>query len=270
MSSKDCARTVDDTFVTLREIRESSIDTEGAQPRVERAGWTRLYGGTVERWTGPTALTVIAMDVATDLLEEAVRLWERTGLTRPWNDPRADLLRALDGPSSTVLAALDETILHETGRDEIGLDHPGVRDAGCDHATLHETAVDETAPGHSTAGHATAGRSSAGPGLPDADQPSGRGRLIGTVMVGHDGHRGWVYYLAVDPARQGEGIGRALMAAAETWLAQRGIPKVQLMVRATNASVVAFYERLGYDDQECLVLGKFFDDSLAGARAAAH
>ena len=65
-------------------------------------------------------------------------------------------------------------------------------------------------------------------------------------------------------------IGRALMAAAETWLAQRGIPKVQLMVRATNASVVAFYERLGYDDQECLVLGKFFDDSLAGARAAAH
>ncbi len=98
----------------------------------------------------------------------------------------------------------------------------------------------------------------------------GDAALLGTVLVGHDGHRGWVYYLAVDPVRRGEGLGRVLMAAAETWLAGRGVPKIQLMVRATNTPVVAFYERLGYADQECVVLGKFFDDSLQGARAAAH
>lgn len=86
------------------------------------------------------------------------------------------------------------------------------------------------------------------------------GRLDGTVMAGYDGHRGWLYYLAVSPAEQGRGLGKALVAAAEEWLRDRGAPKVQLMVRATNAAVVAFYAALGYLDTECVVLGRRLDE----------
>jgi ribosomal protein S18 acetylase RimI-like enzyme len=73
------------------------------------------------------------------------------------------------------------------------------------------------------------------------------GTVIGSVMVGHDGHRGWLYYVAVAPDRRGRKIGRALVEAAEHWLLQRGVRKAQLMVRETNDSVAAFYQRLGYD-----------------------
>jgi ribosomal protein S18 acetylase RimI-like enzyme len=83
------------------------------------------------------------------------------------------------------------------------------------------------------------------------------GDLAGTAMVGHDGHRGWVYYLAVTERLRGRGLGRALMTACEAWVAERGIPKLQLMVRSGNAGVVAFYERLGYIDGEVVVLGRF-------------
>jgi ribosomal protein S18 acetylase RimI-like enzyme len=71
--------------------------------------------------------------------------------------------------------------------------------------------------------------------------------LSGAVMVGHDGHRGWLYYLAVAPARQRQGLGRMLVTAAEQWLTERGVPKVHLMVRETNTVVAAFYQRLGFD-----------------------
>jgi ribosomal protein S18 acetylase RimI-like enzyme len=71
--------------------------------------------------------------------------------------------------------------------------------------------------------------------------------LSGSVMVGHDGHRGWLYHLAVAPQRQRQGLGRALVAAAEQWLAARSVPKVHLMVRETNEAVSAFYRRLGYE-----------------------
>jgi ribosomal protein S18 acetylase RimI-like enzyme len=81
--------------------------------------------------------------------------------------------------------------------------------------------------------------------------------LVGTVMVGHDGHRGWVYYLAVDPEARGVGVGRMLMAAAEAWLHRRGVPKLNLMVRHDNGAALAFYERLGYIDGAVTVLGKF-------------
>lgn len=81
--------------------------------------------------------------------------------------------------------------------------------------------------------------------------------IVGTVMVGHDGHRGWLYYLAVDPARQRRGIGRVLVAAAEDWLAARGVPKVHLMVRESNAAVAAFYRRLGYDPMPRLNMQKW-------------
>jgi ribosomal protein S18 acetylase RimI-like enzyme len=132
-------------------------------------------------------------DLPVDRADEAVVLWRETGLTRPWNDPHADLMRAVGGSCSTVLAAMDD------------------------------------------------------------------GVLAGTAMVGDDGHRGWVYYLAVRPDRRRAGIGRDLMNASERWLKQRDVPKINLMVRTTNAAVVAFYESLGYQDGEVLVLGKFLD-----------
>jgi ribosomal protein S18 acetylase RimI-like enzyme len=128
------------------------------------------------------------------LVADAVALWHEAGLTRPWNDPYADLQRARSGATSTVLAAL-------------------------------------------------------GPG----------GALRGTVMVGHDGHRGWVYYLAVQPDHRGQGLGRNLMEASENWLRRRDVPKLNLMVRHSNHAATAFYEALGYEDGEVVVLGRFLD-----------
>lgn len=82
--------------------------------------------------------------------------------------------------------------------------------------------------------------------------------LIASVMVGFDGHRGWVYYLAAAPDRRREGLGRRLMDAAEAWLRERDAPKLQLMVRASNAEALGFYEALGLERQEVVTLGKFF------------
>jgi ribosomal protein S18 acetylase RimI-like enzyme len=82
-------------------------------------------------------------------------------------------------------------------------------------------------------------------------------RLVGTAMVGHDGHRGWVYYLAVAEDQRGSGLGRRLMLAAERWLRERGAVKVQLMVRSTNEAVLGFYEHLGYEDAEVQVRSKW-------------
>lgn len=128
------------------------------------------------------------------LFDAAIRLWQDSGLTRPWNDPEADLRRAAGGGSSCVLAAIGD-------------------DDG----------------------------------------------LLATAMVGHDGHRGWVYYLAVDPAQRGRGLGRQMMEACEDWVRSRGIPKIQLMVRATNRGTIGFYEHLGYADSEVVVLGHRLD-----------
>ena len=75
-------------------------------------------------------------------------------------------------------------------------------------------------------------------------------------MVGYDGHRGWVYYLAVDPAHRGAGHARALMAEAERLLIERGCPKLMLMVRASNTAVVDLYEHLGYAREDAIVMGK--------------
>ena len=81
-------------------------------------------------------------------------------------------------------------------------------------------------------------------------------QLIATAMVGHDGHRGWVYYLAVAETAQGNGHGAAMMAACEQWLRARGVPKVNLMVRATNAAANGFYDALGYGDDDVQVRSK--------------
>ncbi|MBX0300173.1 GNAT family acetyltransferase [Cryobacterium sp. 1639] len=132
-------------------------------------------------------------DVSPAQFPAVIALWEEAGLTRPWNPPAADLQRALETETSTVLAAVAQ------------------------------------------------------------------GRLVGTVMVGHDGHRGWVYYLAVTGSERGTGLGRLLMQAAETWLVDRRAVKVQLMVRQTNTAVTGFYDRLGYTDADVRVLAKRLD-----------
>ena len=82
------------------------------------------------------------------------------------------------------------------------------------------------------------------------------GQLIGTTMAGFDGHRGWVYYVAVHPDERRQGIGKALMYAAEQALAELGCGKVNLQVRAGNDAVVAFYQSLGYSVEERISMGK--------------
>jgi ribosomal protein S18 acetylase RimI-like enzyme len=142
------------------------------------------------------------MNTATQLaiapLEDAdiaavVALWQRCGLTRPWNEPEADIALARQGSNAAVLL----------GRDG------------------------------------------------DA--------VVASVLVGHDGHRGCVYYVAVDPEHRKKGFGRAIMSAAEDWLRARGILKLNLMVRPDNTQVQAFYETLDYDEQERMVYGKWLD-----------
>jgi ribosomal protein S18 acetylase RimI-like enzyme len=76
-------------------------------------------------------------------------------------------------------------------------------------------------------------------------------------MVGHDGHRGWVYYLAVDPRSRRRGLGRRMMQAAEAWLRKREAVKLNVMVRRENAGALGFYERLGYEDAEVTTLARW-------------
>jgi ribosomal protein S18 acetylase RimI-like enzyme len=82
--------------------------------------------------------------------------------------------------------------------------------------------------------------------------------LIGTVMAGFDGHRGWVYYLGVDPDYQRQGIGTALMKNVESKLLGMGCPKLNLQIRIDNAEVQTFYESLGYSTEDRLSMGKKF------------
>lgn len=137
----------------------------------------------------PLAIAPIAdADVAT-----VIALWQACGLTRPWNDPAADIALARRGPNSTILI----------GR---------------------------------------------------ADNA-----IVATVMVGHDGHRGWVYYVATDPDRRAKGFGRAIMDAAENWLREAGIAKLQLLVRRENARAGAFYQSIGYAEAQTIVFAKWLD-----------
>ena len=82
------------------------------------------------------------------------------------------------------------------------------------------------------------------------------GVVVGTVMAGYDGHRGWLYYLASAPDRRGEGIARTLVAEAEARLRAMGCPKVQLMVRPENEAARGFYHALGYEPFETWSTGK--------------
>lgn len=83
--------------------------------------------------------------------------------------------------------------------------------------------------------------------------------IVGTVMAGYDGHRGWVNYLAVAPGHRRKGYGRALMQAAEEYLQAAGAPKVNLQVRDGNDEARAFYKSLGYEIEERVSFGKRFD-----------
>jgi hypothetical protein len=85
------------------------------------------------------------------------------------------------------------------------------------------------------------------------------GRVVASVMAGHDGHRGVLYYLAVDPEFQKRGYGSAAVAAAETWLRERGVWKINLMVRSENEKAGRFYERMGYEINPVTSFGKRLD-----------
>jgi ribosomal protein S18 acetylase RimI-like enzyme len=141
---------------------------------------------------------VTAKALAIAPLEEAdteavVRLWERCGLTRPWNDPRADIAQAMRSQEATILVA-------KRG-----------------------------------------------------------GAVAASVMVGHDGHRGWLYYLGVDPDRQGEGLGRKITAAGEAWLKARGVVKAMLLIRPENTKVEGFYASLGYQVEPRTLMTRWLD-----------
>ncbi|WP_415394286.1 GNAT family acetyltransferase (plasmid) [Rhodococcus globerulus] len=90
------------------------------------------------------------------------------------------------------------------------------------------------------------------------------GRIVGTVMVGYDGHRGWIHYLAVADDYRGTGLGRSLVGQAETALGELGCPKVQFQVRPDNITVIGFYQHLGYSSYEAVNMGKrLVDDEAA-------
>lgn len=119
-----------------------------------------------------------------------VALWQAAGLTRPWNDPHADIARKQTvQPELFLVGELD-------------------------------------------------------------------GEIVASAMAGYDGHRGSVYYLAVSPAHQRNGYARAVMAEVERRLEALGCPKLNLMVRHDNSVAIGFYQRLGYDEQTVVTLGR--------------
>lgn len=85
------------------------------------------------------------------------------------------------------------------------------------------------------------------------------GRLVATAMAGHDGHRGWLYYVAVPPGRRGTGLGRRIVDHAEAWLKSLGVRKVNLMIRESNLGARGFYARLGHDVEPRCVMARWLE-----------
>ncbi|KQM40382.1 GNAT family acetyltransferase [Microbacterium sp. Leaf203] len=135
-------------------------------------------------------MTVDIRAFALDDEDAVVALWEEAGLTRPWNDPRADIRRKLTVQPELFLVAVEGE------------------------------------------------------------------RVVGSVMAGYDGHRGWLYYLATAASHRGQGIGRRLVAEAERLLEAMGCPKVQLMVRPDNTGARGFYDELGYEPFDTWATGR--------------
>ena len=127
-------------------------------------------------------------------VKSIIQLWEKCGLTRPWNDPAQDIAFAREKQESDVLV----------GR------------------------IDN--------------------------------EIVASVMVGHDGHRGVVYYVAVSPDTQSKGLGRQIMSAAENWLTDRGVWKMNLLIRQGNEKVQSFYEALGYNEELRTCMAKKLHD----------
>lgn len=82
------------------------------------------------------------------------------------------------------------------------------------------------------------------------------GAIVGVVMAGYEGHRGWINYLGVAPAARRGGVGRQLMAEAEQRLRAAGCPKINLQVRPDNQDVIRFYEAIGFAVEGAISLGK--------------
>lgn len=82
------------------------------------------------------------------------------------------------------------------------------------------------------------------------------GIIVASVMAGYDGHRGWIYYLAVDPEHRKQGLGSQIMADAEEKLLDIGCPKINLMVRKNNLDVIKFYEKIGYGHDEVITMSR--------------
>ena len=82
------------------------------------------------------------------------------------------------------------------------------------------------------------------------------GQIVASVMVGHDGHRGAIYYLAVAVENQKTGLGRAAVLAAENYLKKLGVWKINLMIRSENEAVLGFYQAIGFEKNEVVSMGK--------------
>lgn len=82
------------------------------------------------------------------------------------------------------------------------------------------------------------------------------GRIVASVMAGYDGHRGWLNYLAVSPTCRQRGFGRQIVAAAEKRLCFLGCPKINLQVRVGNARIMEFYQKIGFQVDDVVSLGK--------------
>jgi len=82
------------------------------------------------------------------------------------------------------------------------------------------------------------------------------GRIVASVMVGYEGHRGWINYLAVAPAHRKKGHARTLMREAERLLEAVGCPKINLQIRTSNAQVIEFYKAVGYAQDDVVSFGR--------------
>jgi len=88
------------------------------------------------------------------------------------------------------------------------------------------------------------------------------GRVVGTTLAGYDGHRGWLYSVAVTPGFRATGIGAALVRRAEQALAQRGCTKINLQIVGSNAAVADFYASLGYAVEDRISMGRRVDENI--------
>jgi ribosomal protein S18 acetylase RimI-like enzyme len=98
-------------------------------------------------------------------------------------------------------------------------------------------------------------------GKPNSDVLVGlaANRIVASAMVGHDGHRGSMYYVSVAPSERGRSFGRQIVAAAEAWLLERGVWKANLLVRKGNEAVLGFYSGLGYVEGTTQQIEKWID-----------